>query len=277
MRREFLLLWGLFFFALNAAGQGQHPNGFAKFDSWQELWDTHQREFLEEKMQTIPQQSPTPGRGFVLIAIDGAAGSGKTSTARALAERNNFAFVSTGEHYRVLARHLAEANISPGNTVALRKALGELRPTTQFIGNQAHISIAGTIVPPEELHNGVINTIVADYAQSPVLREFLHSYQRQLPQVAQTVGYGGLVIEGRDMTGVVFPRADLCVFLDADPRARQQRRQMEGIADDIHARDAKDSQQLQRKDGVLCVDSTELPLDEVISLIQGEIQKARTR
>jgi cytidylate kinase len=224
-------------------------------------------------MQTTPQQAPWEKGEFVLIAIDGGAGSGKTSTARVIAERNNFAFVSTGEHYRILTRYLAEENISPGNAAALRGALGRLRPTTQFIGNQAHMCLDGTVVPAEELHNGVINTIVADYAQNPTLREFLHDYQRQLPQTAQAVGYAGLVIEGRDMTSAVFPEADLCVFLDADPRTRQLRRKMEGIADDIHARDTKDSPRLQRRDGMLYVDSTELSLDEVVSIIQKEIQK----
>ncbi|MDR0727911.1 MAG: (d)CMP kinase [Puniceicoccales bacterium] len=275
MRRGFLLLWWLCFFYQNVPGHGRPPEGFAKFSSFQELLDAHQREFLEEKMQATPQQTPLKKGEFVLIAIDGGAGSGKTSTARTLAERNNFAFVSTGEHYRVLARHLAEKNISPGNTMALRRELDELRPTTQFIGNRAHISLDGTIAPPEKLHNGVINTIVADYAQSPLLREFLHNYQRQLPQVARTIGYGGLVVEGRDMTSVVFPEADLCIFLDADPKARQRRRQMEGIADDIHARDTKDRQQLHQRDGVLYIDSTELSLEEVLLIIQEEMRKIR--
>jgi cytidylate kinase len=271
MRCGFLLLWGVFFLGINARGHSQPPDGFVRFDSFQELLEAHQREFLEEKMRT-PQPAPQRDK-FVLVAIDGGAGSGKTSTARAVAERNNFAFASTGEHYRVLTRYLAEVNISPGNVMALRRALAELRPTTQFISNQAHMSLDGTVVPSEELHNGVINIIVADYAQSPLLREFLHDYQRQLPQVAQTVGYKGLVIEGRDMTSVVFPGADLCIFLDADPEARQRRRQMEGIADDIHARDTKDSPQLRRRDGVLYVDSTELSLEEVVLIIQGEVQK----
>ncbi|MDR2340721.1 MAG: (d)CMP kinase [Puniceicoccales bacterium] len=253
-------------------GHGQSLEGFVKFNSFQELWDAHQREFLEEKMQATPQGMPSKEGEFVLIAIDGGAGSGKTSTARTIAERNNFAFVSTGEHYRVLARHLAEENISPENVKAIQLALGELRPTTQFIGNQAHMSLDGSIVPWEELHNGAINTIVADYAQNPFLREFLHDYQQQLPRAVQSAGYGGLVIEGRDMTSVVFPEADLRVFLDADPHARQHRRQMEGIADDIHARDAKDCRQLQQRDGVLCIDSTELTLPEVISIIQKQIR-----
>ncbi|MDR1456899.1 MAG: (d)CMP kinase [Puniceicoccales bacterium] len=273
MSREFLLLLGLFFFTANQLCHGQAPDGFARFGSLQELLDAHQREFLEEKMQATPPQTQPRKEAFVLIAIDGGAGSGKTSTASAIAMRNNFAFVSTGEHYRVLARHLAGKNISPGNITALRRELDVLRPTTQFIGNHAHISLDGTVISAEKLHNGVINTIVADYAQSPPLREFLHTYQRQLPQVARAVGHGGIVIEGRDMTSVVFPMADLRIFLDADARARQRRRQMECIADDIHVRDAKDSKQLQRMDGVLYIDSTELSLEEVILTIQKEIQK----
>ncbi|MDR0428496.1 MAG: (d)CMP kinase [Puniceicoccales bacterium] len=204
---------------------------------------------------------------FRIIAIDGAAGSGKTSTAQMLSSRLRYAFVSTGDHYRTLAHHLSLCSIDPKEDVAIEHELHSIHITVHMEGRRERMCLNGAIFGEKELHNERINGIVADYARNLRLRAFLHRYQRQLPAIFLQSSLEGMVVEGRDVTSVVFPSASLRIFLCADLRNRVQRRRMEGIEDNIDERDRKDAVQLQKTDGIYVIDSTHMTLENVVEHI----------
>jgi cytidylate kinase len=208
---------------------------------------------------------------FITIAIDGGAGSGKTSTAKAIAKANGFAFVSTGKHYRTLAHYLLKQKISPADGPEMQKFLDNLHPTTLLVDGEAHLSLNGTLLPDEILRRSEINGLVSDYASLGSIRQFCIQYQKTLPRVALSAGFPGLVAEGRDMTSAVFPHASLRVYLEANEEERSRRRINQGEWDNVGERDRKDRQQLQWTDGVWLIDSTQLSLERVVALLQSEI------
>jgi cytidylate kinase len=210
---------------------------------------------------------------FVTVAIDGGAGSGKTSTAQAIARTNGFAFVSTGKHYRTLAHHLLAQKISPTDGKGIQKFLEALHPTTLLVDGEAHLSLDGTQLPDEILRRKEINDRVSDYAALDSIRRFCIQYQKTLPRVALSAGFSGLVAEGRDMTTAVFPHASLRVYLEANEEERSRRRANQGESDNVGERDRRDRQQLQWVDGVWRIDSTHLSLDQVVDLLQSKIMK----
>ncbi|MDR3316956.1 MAG: (d)CMP kinase [Puniceicoccales bacterium] len=231
--------------------------------------------WAKEAAAAVEGYYPLERENFQVIAIDGGAGSGKTTTARALAERCGFAFVSTGEHYRLLTHFFLKENISARLSDAVEKRLRSLRPTTIFQGNRAHLSLDGRLVSDRELRRPEINDAVPDYAAIPAVRKFLHAYERELPLAALSAGFRGIVAEGRDVTGTVFPDAILRVCLMADLDERARRRAREGVRDDVADRDRRDSEQMQLPEGIWCIDSTHLSLEEVVELLRQRLEDLR--
>ncbi|MDR2030446.1 MAG: (d)CMP kinase [Puniceicoccales bacterium] len=230
-------------------------------------------EWMADTAQAIGKDREAQIPQILTIAIDGSAGSGKTSTARELALRHGFAFVSTGEHYRVLAHHLIGLGIGFDDGPAIVRAIATLRPSTIFCGNQGHITLDGTVLPDADLRSSAVNHSVAHYAQVPKLRQFLHFYQKTLPGATWSANFRGLVVEGRDMTTAVFPKAQLRYFLMADAEERVRRRNAEGICDDVAGRDAQDRERLAVGDGVRTIDGTGRTLDEVVAILSHDVEE----
>ncbi|MDR2667690.1 MAG: (d)CMP kinase, partial [Puniceicoccales bacterium] len=201
---------------------------FTTYGSFEDLRLEHELQVMDELFGAPNRLTPN-GSDFVTVAIDGAAGSGKTSTAKALAERCGFAFASTGEHYRVLARLFIDEGIGAADEAAMARRLIALRPSTIFTGNCAHIAFSGRIYGEDRLRSAEVNGAVSKYAAVAALRNFLCSYQRQLPAIAMAAGFRGIVLEGRDVTSVVFPDADLRAYLHVDVDERKRRRAGEGL------------------------------------------------
>ncbi|MDR3117286.1 MAG: (d)CMP kinase [Puniceicoccales bacterium] len=241
---------------------------FVFYENFKAMKDVQESEALRAALER-----PANCDAFVTVAIDGGAGSGKTSTARELARRHGFAFVSTGEHYRVLAYLLERLGVQPGDGPAIARAIAPLRPGTVFVGNQGHLSLDGRIFSEGELRSPAVNRSVARYAQLPELRRFLQDYQRTLPRVARSANFPGLVLEGRDMTSVVFPDASLRYFLTVDAEERVRRRREEGICDDVAGRDAQDRERLVCLDGVSPIDGTGRTLEEVVALLSRDVEE----
>jgi len=216
---------------------------------------------------------------FLIVAIDGGAASGKSSTSRALSERFNFMHVDTGSFYRAVTFKLLEAGVSPDDEAAVAEALAHLHPSTRIEGRSARMEIDGW-VPGEEIRSAPVNENVSRFAALPVVRRFLLDYQRGQAEVARANGFRGLVMEGRDIGSVIFPDADLRIFLDASPEARARRRAAEGQADQIHERDRLDRQRktapLHCPPGAIRVDTTEMTLEQVVDHIANLVE-ARLR
>ena len=201
---------------------------------------------------------------FIIIAIDGGAASGKSSTSRALAERFNLLHVDTGSFYRHITAELLRRGLSHADHAAVNAELAKLKFSTRLAGRSAQMLIGGEPAG-DEIRDKSVNENVAHFAAVPEVRAVLIDYQRGQVEVGRAHGFRGLVMEGRDIGSKIFPEADFRFFLFADPVERAKRRAAEGRQDAIVQRDTMDSQRLnQSAQGAIAIDSTYLTLEQVV-------------
>jgi CMP/dCMP kinase len=203
-----------------------------------------------------------------VIAIDGPSGSGKSTVARRLAERLGLAYLDTGAMYRGVAFAALRRGIEPddADTVATLVEDVTLQVTSTSVlvdGVDASIEIRG----PE------VTRAVTPVAANPAVRRELTSRMREW-----AAEHGGGVVEGRDIGSVVFPDADLKVYLTADDDERARRRTKEvsdlsydDVAAAMAARDAADRSRrdapLVKADGAVEIDTTTMDLDDVVDAL----------
>lgn len=212
---------------------------------------------------------------FIIVAIDGGAASGKSSTSRALSERFNLLHVDTGSFYRTMTAELLRAGVSASDDTAIASASQAMPLDTVIEGRRAQMKINGRVVPDPEIRTPEVNANVSHFAAVPELRQALLDYQRNQAAVARTHGFPGLVMEGRDIGSVIFPDADFRFFLHADPAERARRRAAEGQTDSIAERDRLDTSRktapLACPAGATDIDSTFLNLAQVVDLLSGHL------
>ena len=208
---------------------------------------------------------------FIIVAIDGGAASGKSSSSRILAERFNLLHVDTGSFYRHITSELLRRGVPHTDLDGLRAVLPELNFSTRLEGRSARMLIGGEPAG-DEIRNSAVNEHVAHYAAVPEVREILIGYQRGQVDVAKAHGFRGLVMEGRDIGSKIFPKAYCRFFLFADPVERAKRRAAEGREDVIGKRDTIDSVRLnQSAQGAMAIDSTHLTLEQVVERMSAII------
>jgi cytidylate kinase len=202
-----------------------------------------------------------------IIAIDGGAASGKSSTSRLLADRFNLLHVDTGSFYRHLTAELLRRGVPHADRAALTASLPTLQLSTRLEGRSARMLVDGKPAG-DEIRDQRVNDNVSHYAAIPEVRQVLLGYQRGQTEVARQHGFRGLVMEGRDIGSVIFPDADLRFFLHADPAERAKRRAAEGRQDSVAERDRLDSSRknapLVVPAGAIDIDSTFLTLEQVV-------------
>ncbi len=212
---------------------------------------------------------------FLIIAIDGGAAAGKSTTARALSERFHFLHVDTGSYYRALTAELLRAGLAPADVPAVETSLATLALGTRVEGRRALMEVGSRVVPEAELRSPAVNAHVSHFAALPAVRAALLAYQRDQAAVARRHGFAGLVMEGRDIGTIIFPDADFRFFLHADPAERARRRAAEGQQDSIVERDRLDSSRkaapLACPVGATDIDSTFLDLDTVVETVAAPI------
>lgn len=221
-----------------------------------------------------------------VIAIDGPAGSGKSTTARILAERLGFTYLDTGAMYRAVALFALRNGVSFDDKNALRQIAAkikiEFRPNPQrgqrVILNGEDVSEA--IRMPEATRGSSLVAVHAGVRRELVLRQ-------------QAMGKkGSIVVEGRDTTSVVFPRADLKIYMTADLQKRAQRRFLEAMHGDdptsieaqeklLKERDKNDSSRksspLKQMPDAIVVDTSSLTIEEQVETIIQHARKAFVR
>jgi cytidylate kinase len=204
---------------------------------------------------------------FIIIAIDGGAASGKSSSSKILAERFNLLHVDTGSFYRHITYELLRLGVPHGDLPKLKAALAGLKFGTRLSGRSAQMLIGGEPAS-SEIRGQNVNDHVSHYAAIPEVRHMLLGYQRGQVDVAKQHGFRGLVMEGRDIGSVIFPAADFRFFLHADPAERAKRRAKEGGQDSIAERDRLDSSRkaspLTCPAGAIDIDSTFISLEQVV-------------
>jgi cytidylate kinase len=208
----------------------------------------------------------------MIVAIDGPAGAGKSTTARALAERLGFRYLDTGAMYRALT-WLAlrrELPLDRGRELA---ELARAHPVEFDEGGRVRID--GTDVTASIRHVR-IDRVVPVVARHPEVREVMRDRQRALGAV------GNVVIEGRDIGAVVAPEAAVKVYLEADPDERARRRVAErpgigadALVTDLKLRDSRDAVNTHLADGAIVIDTTGLPVDEVVARIAAIVEERR--
>ncbi|TAG33150.1 MAG: cytidylate kinase [Verrucomicrobia bacterium] len=212
---------------------------------------------------------------FIIVAIDGGAAAGKSTTARALSARFNLLHIDTGSYYRAITAELLRLAVDPSDLAAVGSASTTLHLGTRIDGRRAQIEIAGRLIADAELRGPAVNATVSHFAAIPALRAALLAYQRDQARIAREHRFAGLVMEGRDIGTVIFPQADFRFFLHADPEERARRRAAEGQQDSIAERDRLDSTRkaspLTCPIGATDIDSTHLGLDEVVERVAAPI------
>lgn len=214
-------------------------------------------------------------RHDLVIAVDGPSGSGKSSTARGVANRLSLRYLDTGAMYRAVTWALLQRGVDVNDAEAVAAAAADVRlnvgtdparPTIEADGTD----VAGPIRGPQ------VTESVSAVSAVPDVRRLLVDQQRQL------IGTGGIVVEGRDIGAVVVPDAELKIFLTAESGQRAARRHAEvggapehvaATEADLARRDELDSTRAaspltQAADAVV-IDTTKLGLDEVIDRIAG--------
>lgn len=210
-----------------------------------------------------------------VIAIDGGAATGKSSTARALAEQLDFMHVDTGAHYRSLTAALRQLGVTPSSEATVVGKLTSLKLGTQLRGRSALLSINDRVLTEAAIRAPEVTASVSLFAAFPSVRQFLFDYQRGQVAVATQQGYAGLIMEGRDIGSVIFPDADHRFFLHADAATRAARRANEGLSDSITQRDQLDRTRkaapLVCPEGATQIDTGPLPLEGVVQQIRALI------
>ena len=217
----------------------------------------------------------SPKQTFNIISLDGAAATGKSSTAHAVAKSLNYLHVDTGAHYRIICYHLNQKSIQALENLELLTALDSFKINTLLSENSVLFEINETQVEPDDLRSYTVNTLVSQFASLKPVRDFLLRYQRSLVDFAKMHNFKGMVVEGRDIGSIVFPNATLKVFLEADAKTRIARREKEGHMDVINKRDTIDATRklspLTCPKDALNINTSLRSLDEVVSLILKEI------
>ena len=219
----------------------------------------------------------------LVIAVDGPAGSGKSSAARGAARELHLRYLDTGAMYRALTWWLLSQGTDPADPAAVLRDFGGAVIEIGTDPAAPRVSVDGQDVAGPIRTRQVSNAVSA-VAGLPPVREHLIGQQRDIIAAAVTGG-AGIVAEGRDIGSVVAPEAEVKVFLTASEAIRAQRRAADLAADPAATaeltrqeqarRDRRDAPQMARADDAVEIDTTALGLDQVIAEIVG-LARSRT-
>ena len=218
------------------------------------------------------------------IAIDGPAGAGKSSIAKALSKRLGYIYIDTGAMYRAVALFFVENNVSDGTDSRIESLLNKLEISIKYEDGAQKVILNGEDVT-DKLRLEEIGKLASKFSAIGSVREKLVALQRKLAQKEN------VVMDGRDIGTVVLPNADLKIYLSASSKVRAKRRYLEllekghtdldinEIEDEIIKRDEADMNReispLKQADDAYYLDSSDMTLEEVVSKILSMVKEER--
>lgn len=218
----------------------------------------------------------------VVVAVDGPAGSGKSSVSKEVARRRGYGYLDTGAAYRALAWHVLERGADTSDSSAVLDATGDFGFSISTDPDTYWVRVGETDVT-DAIREPRVTEAVSGVARVPAVRQGVNALFRAI--MARSAP--GIVVEGRDITTIVAPDAPVRLLLTADPAVRAARRAGElgtqdpgAVADALHRRDASDSQVvdfLTAAPGVDVVDSTELDFEQTVAAMLAAIDLRQDR
>lgn len=217
----------------------------------------------------------------LIIAIDGPAASGKSTTARLLAQKLGYVYLDTGAMYRACALKAQRLGIDPSNEDEIAAMLSALDIDVVLSGQENTIYLDKQDVS-EAIRAHDISRLASDISAIPAVRYKMVELQRRIAQ------NGGVVLDGRDIGSFVFPDADIKFFMVATPEIRAQRRLLELSAKGVHTdfdtvlrdmiqRDKNDSSRalapLVRAEDAIDIDNSALSIDEQVSALYERVKE----
>ena len=209
----------------------------------------------------------------MIIAIDGPAGVGKSTVSKMLAGKYGLLYLNTGGVYRAACLYSMEKGAA-GKDEKIRATLSLFDGGLSLAEGGSKVLIGGRDVSLE-LRSGEVSENVSAFSSIKEIRDILnHFFRRQIAEAQKE--HKGVVLEGRDATTAIAPKADLRLLLTASKAARRERRRGEGIEDDVSSRDASDlltTNFATPAPGVIEIDTTHMDADQVFSLICSMVDK----
>jgi CMP/dCMP kinase len=224
----------------------------------------------------------------LVVAVDGPSGSGKSSVSRAVARALGVGYLDTGAMYRAVTWWCLEEAVDLADRDAVAQAARDIPLEMGTDPAQPRVLVSGRDIE-SDIRTTRVSAVVSQVATNTAVRPVLQQLQRDLIDRIATQT-GGVVAEGRDITTVVAPDADVRVLLTADPEARLARRAAElhghagraavdATRDEVLRRDAQDATVSTfhvAADGVVTVDSSALSLDETVDAVLGLVGAGRS-
>lgn len=210
---------------------------------------------------------------YVSVAVDGPAGSGKSTITKMVAKSLGFNYVDTGAMYRALTYNFLSNGLDKLEEETIKELLSKIEFRVEYVEGVQHVYVNDEEVS-DKIRTAEVSKFTSLFAKSPAVRDFLIDTQRNLANT------NNIIMDGRDIASVVLPNADVKIFLTASVEERARRRVLdferqgienvdfEKVKEDIKARDWQDENRdiapLVKVDSATLLDTTSLSIDEVV-------------